>query len=364
MKTFSITLILLMVLTSLVPARDREKDKAFLESLKDPEIQRLNTEIEAAEAKTTALKAAKAELLAKKYPALEVRSPELASDKAAQALTELLTDDPDNDNDIGVMIRRSVKDKPGLALPALFQFSHSDGGGDSWSADAGIAIERDIINRSIGASIFAEYHYNDATGKLKDTLLAGAGLDFQPIDDQILRATGSYKRDGLVSGEGWLADLTWYPYFPQLKIGNNFGLRETNGWFEGRFVPHVGVQYEDGNGAEGFVGGDRFSFRAGVGLSARLAPKYFGNRLTLDTNLIYWNHFDTSGALNAYDDSQWYWVSALTYWLNTPANDNDTGVLSEDEQHFGISIGYTRGDNPDEGEFDADLFTAGFSVKF
>lgn len=331
----------------------------------DPELQRLlarQAELEAAKEEVDAAIAAH---LKKKYPRNPPTgtSPLVASDVAAQSLTKAM-------KAVDLKIRRSVKDSKTAELPALFQFTHPGSGTDSWMVDAGASIERDIAD-GIGFGAFGEYHYNDALGKLKDSVLTGASLDLvlrnHPHDENelpntvLFRGTLSYKRDNLVSGEGLLTDLTLFPQVRELFLDKSFGAEETNGWFEGRIVPFVGGQYEEGNGAKNFSSGNRISLRAGVGLTVSLAPRYFGNRLTVESNFIYWNHFETSGGMEKYDESQWYWVTAVTYWFDTPGK---SGVLTKADQHFGVSVGYTRGDNPDEGEFDADLLTVGFSVKF
>ena len=295
-------------------------------------------------------------------------APVLVSDSAAQGLAKFLG--PDG---LNMSIRKSVKDKAQSALPALFQYSHPGKGSDSWSSDIGAMFDFDLYRTQafgVGANVFGEYHYNDAAGKLKDSVLAGGALDWLfggDLDAQFFRTSLAYKADNLVAGQGVLADVLYYPYFPNLGIGNFSGRKATGGLFEGRLTPFIGFQWEETDGASAkFVSGDRFSFRAGLGFEGNIAPRYLSNRLVLAANFSYWNHLDASGAQSLYDESQWYVETALTYWFNTPSDPDvvKLGKLSKDDQHFGLTAKYTWGDNPDEGEFDADIFTLGLSVKF
>ncbi len=284
----------------------------------------------------------------------------------------------------GLKVRRSVKDKAQGALPATFQFTRTPNAKDSRAADVGVSIEGDVPwDLRIGQmswGLFAEYHHLSETKVIqdgvvkglangKDSLLLGGSADLvtraaHADDAHLFRSTLAYKRDKIVSGEGLLTDLSWLPYFPNHGIGNHWGYEQTNGWIEGRIEPFVGLQYEEGNGAKGFRDGTRFSARAGFNLGLRLLPAYLGNRLTLDSKLMFWDHLDTKGVYSSYDDEQWYLASSLTYWFYTPGKASTSEKLAEEDQHLGISVGYTWGDNPEEGQLDADILTFGLSIKY
>lgn len=271
--------------------------------------------------------------------------------------------------DWDVRVRRAVKDnKQGTQLPALFQYSHPASGPDGWLADVGVSTTRDL-GGDFAAGIYGEFHYNNAEKQRKDSVLAGATLDWVPGDETAERAyffrgTVGFKRDNLVAGDGVLSDVTYYPYLPRYYIGNEWGGEATREMLTLRINPYFGPQFEFGNGAAGFKDGNRFALRAGITATANLLPRYLGNRLNLESSFGYWENLADSGAFRKYNERQFYVVNALTYWLNTPKANNTTGRLSDDEKHFGITLQYSNGDSPDEGSFDVNLFTAGFSVRF
>lgn len=258
-------------------------------------------------------------------------------------------------------LRQSVKDKNKNGEPALVQYTHPSGGSDSWSIDVGGKFSRDIGGSArIGA--LAEYHYNSASSQLKDTFLGQSTFDWlignSSDNAQMLGASLGYKRDNLVAGDSVLGGVNWFPYWKDMYIGNRW-----RGWLaDGRIEPLLGAEYESGNGAQGFVGGDRFSLRAGVSLNADLLPKVFGNRLETGLGFQTWHHPHATGVFDGYDHLQHYFSGSLTYWLNSDS-DND-GKLGEKEKHFGITIRYERGDQPDEGQLNTRVWTFGFSAMF
>lgn len=119
--------------------------------------------------------------------------------------------------DFNLKIRQTLTDKNKNSLPGLLQYSHPGNGDDSYLIDLGVSLDRDI-GRGISLGLTTEYHYNSASGKLKDTLTAGLQLDAVVGPDtehaQLFRASASYKRDNLVSGEGAQADILWFPSMP------------------------------------------------------------------------------------------------------------------------------------------------------
>jgi hypothetical protein len=267
-------------------------------------------------------------------------------------------------DDNNVLVRRSVKDQNRANLPALLQWTRDGNAGESWLSDVGVSTQHDL-GENLMWGAFGEYHYNNAVGGLKDTLLAGGSIDFLPSGDtfetaQYFRLNAAFKRDNLVAGEGVVTELLYFPYVPAMKIGNVWG----NEFFCGQISPVIGIQYESGNGAVGFGSGHRVTARAGIGFTGSILPDYLGNRLTIDSQLLYWHHLDNQGSFAAYGQDQFYWVNSLTYWLNTPSKKTDGLNLHPDDHHFGITLGYSYGDNPDEGDFNADLLTVGLSVRF
>ncbi len=273
-------------------------------------------------------------------------------------------------------IRQSVKDPSKAALPATFQLTSKEGKSIK-SIDLGIAYERDFDmaagQPNLSWGILGEYHYltkSETSPNGVNTMLLGGSLDWYPSttvegDAQNIRATLAYKRDRIVSGKGVIGDVSWFPNFPDLNIGDAyFGNDITRGVIEANFRPYIGLQYEEGNGASGFRDGDRTSVRAGVSLGLTILPAYLGNRLTLDNKLSYWEHLDSSGVYSSYDSEQWYLTSKLTYWFYTPKKGNIGDILSPDEQHVGLSLGYNWGDNPEEGKLDMNMITLGLAVKY
>lgn len=321
------------------------------------ELASLNDKISALAPKVT--KAADAESSEK--PLLKIHQADslAGTDKFALRVVEFM-----KDNDIKV--RRSVRDVNQVALPALFQWSRDGELGESWLVDAGVSMMSDLSwSEDLTYGAFGEYHYNSMTGKLKDSLIAGGSLDWMPSGDSydtthFFRLNAAFKNDNLISGEGTLSELLYFPYNERLKMGTVWG----NALFRGQFSPVVGIQYETGNGADGFGSGHRVSGKAGLGFAGNIFPNVFGNRLTLDTQLVYWNHFNANGSFGSYRAEQWYWVSSLSYWLNTPSKKSSENELHPKDHHFGITLGYTHGDSPDEGEFNSDLLTLGFAVRF
>lgn len=269
---------------------------------------------------------------------------------------------------VDLKVRRSLKDKNVAEDPALFQYAHPGEGKDSWAVDGGLSLGRDLIgigNTRVSGALVTEYHYTSATTQPKDTLVAGGSLDFSvgtnTASVQMFRATASYKRDRILAGDGLLTDILYFPSENITGIGGFY--REWIPGLEGRIEPFAGLQFETGSGAaKGFHEGERLSFRAGVTLAALIAPKCFGNRLELSNSLGYWGHLSRSGVFDQYGVNQLFLSSSLTYWLNTSSKGD--GVLAKDDRHFGVTVRYTNGNNPDEGTFDANLVSVGFAVLF
>ena len=275
-------------------------------------------------------------------------------------------------------IRQTLADKNKNSLPALLQYTHPGNGSDSYLVDMGVSLSHDLLlgNAPASAGLAAEYHYNSASGKLKDSFSAGLTLDAELGSDtkhaQLVRATASYKRDNLVSGEGAQGEILWYPSLSprvdETGTASSFAFGgfyvPIGDFFKGRIEPYIGLQGETGNGAsKDFKDGDRFSGHSGVSLKGVLLPKVFANRLELNTSVDYWRHFTTSGGFEQYDDDQLYYSAAATYWFDT-FDKNKNGLLDEDEKHFGITVRYVNGDNPTEGDFNADTWTIGFAIQF
>lgn len=272
------------------------------------------------------------------------------------------------------VMRQSVIPKAGNEEPALFQYTMPAQGDDSWLADVGIGIAHDWKGFMPALSptwkLGADYHYNDAAGALKDSFAAGGGINFligkgteysQPV-----ALEAGYKRDNLVSGEGITGSLTWRPTFP--GVSGEYFQRWTS-FLNGRVVPYLGVETESGDGLlKKFKDGERWSAIAGITVAGELFPNWLGNRLEVSTTLAYWNHFSTSGGYDAYDDNQAYFSGLLTYWLDRGKPQPDSGEpakgLAPEEKHFGLTVKYVHGDNPGTGEFEADVWTFGLSVKF
>ncbi|MGC4017242.1 MAG: hypothetical protein QM755_22420 [Luteolibacter sp.] len=308
---------------------------------------------------------------------------EIAIDKVAAALatgkkqTAELSQNISENPASALRIRQSVKDPTKAALPAMLQLTRTKTGKDSKLVDLGIAYEQDFDTSAnepnASWSLLGEYHHLTQSKALPngvDTLLLGGSLDWYPATGenepgQDIRATLAYKRDRIVSGEGLISDVSWYPNFPGCSIGDaNFGNAETHGLMEANLRPYVGLQFEEGNGATGFRDGDRVSLRAGLSLNVTLLPVYLGNRLTWENKLSFWDHLDTSGVYSTYDSGQWYLSSKLTYWFYTPKKGNASDILTQDEQHLGLSFGYNWGDNPEEGKLNTDMATFGLAVKY
>jgi len=264
--------------------------------------------------------------------------------------------------DYNLKIAQSLTDKNKIALPALFQYVHPAHGGDSAQIDIALSLSHDI--GSLAAGFTSEYHYNNASTKLQDSLALGGKLDavFGPNtrDGQLVRGAVAYKRDNLVSGDGVIADLVWFVAIPGWHIGDFYW--EWGNFLVGRVEPFVGLQEEFGNGAKAFKDGNRVSSRVGISLKASLFPDYLANRLDLDISESYWRHMQTSGGFDLYEKNQAYSVASLTYWLNTGSD--SSGKLSDKEKHFGVSAKYTYGDNPSTSQFDADMWTFGLSILF
>lgn len=264
-------------------------------------------------------------------------------------------------------VRQSVFDKGGLEEPALFQYTMPASGSDSWQADVGISLAHDIGIDLPGRPswrVLGDYHYNEAKGSLKDTVVAAAGLDFLFGGDtgtaQAVSLEGGYKRDNLVSGEGITGSLVWYPTVEVHGIGDFW---KPFGPVTARLKPYLGVEGESGNGGiKRFPSGERWSGKAGLSLIGLVLPEHLGNRLETSLNFGWWYHFATSGGYDAYEDSQEYFSATITYWLDRGKEDGQT--LAPEEKHFGLSAKYSYGDNPAKGEFDADVWTFGLSIRF
>ncbi|GAA5134885.1 hypothetical protein GCM10023213_07210 [Prosthecobacter algae] len=262
-------------------------------------------------------------------------------------------------------VAENLKDKNKVNLPATFNYSMPAGGEDTWAVDGGISVNRDLGSDFMYGA-WADYHYNEAAANLKDTFQAGLSLDWiigneSAEETHYFRSTFGFKRDNKIGGEGIGADLNYIPYFPEIWIGRELDLK----LMKVMLAPIVGAQMATGNGAQGFADGERYSVRVGLGISASILPDMLGNRLTVDSQIVYWNNVSRSGAFDIYDREQWSWTTGLTYWLFTPDIKRARNtILDQRDQHFGITAKYTRGDNPDEGFIGSDLMTLGFAVRF
>ena len=292
----------------------------------------------------------------------EPKSPDTLGARSYKFLTD----------ELHATLRRSLVDKKLSNLPALFQYTHPGSGDDFWTADMGLQVAPsawDIADGIAGSKmqiiVDGEYHYSSAAAARKDTLAVLSGLDMRwEGSDEFtyhdLAITGGYKQDDVVAGRGWVAQAVYSPRLGQWNIGNQNSWGGVVSW---RLQPYLGYQIESGDGeAEGFTNGRRSSFMAGIALSANLFPEVMGNRLEWINRLSYWHHAQTKGGYDAYDKDQLYWVSSLTYWMDT-RSDASKLILEDKDKHFGLQVQYTKGDNPDEGDFAADLLTIGFSLK-
>lgn len=270
------------------------------------------------------------------------------------------------------MVRQSVLDKTLIDKPALLQYSAPRGGSDSFAADLGISYNRLLFSDSTRAfpnqvyqRILTEYHYTDGKEE-KNSFIAGLGHDFflgaSSATVQRVSLDTVYKRDEVLAGDAASLSLVWQLSSAELpiKIGDFW---MDWGFMSARIAPYVGFEAEFGDGAiKGTRDGDRTSLKAGVALTGLLFPDYLGNRLEMSLAGSGWSHLNRSGAYEQFNDCQFAASASLTYWLD--AASDPLGSLAEEEKHFGITTRYLHGDNPLTSEFDQNLWSVGFSVKY
>lgn len=270
-----------------------------------------------------------------------------------------------------IQVRQSIYNKPGNDEAALFQFTESGSAGaeDSFLADVGVYVLRDVnLYRDWTSQygVFAEFHRNDAGGDNEtDTHIIGLNIFTYAGEDtgsaQQLEAKLAYKSDDLVSGQGLIASFNWYPVCPYLKMGDFF---IKNDYIAGRYVPYISLEYEEGDGEiTRFPDGKRTSFVAGVSLNAELFPKALYNRLETNFSYTYWEHFSRSGGYDDFGNDQTFLTASATFWLDK-ITDEEAGALEKGDKHIGLKTEFTKGDNPNSGKFDNDLWTVGFAVKY
>lgn len=262
-------------------------------------------------------------------------------------------------------VRQSLKDPMAADLPAKLSYVHPAHGEDTIAVDAGLDLNllkafdvSDEIRQRNEADAFAEYHKNSGSTPQVDTLLAGAQAEHNlgrfylgdGLDEwgNWLAEGASYKRDNVVSGEGFLGEIFYKPYNKALGINSN----QSFTFVEYQIIPSLGFQYETGNGASSkFSSGYRVSFRAGLGLIIDPFPDQLHRRLEWSNTVTYWGQISTSGGYDQYDRNEYFFQSSLNLYL-------------DQAKQLALGVDYTYGDNLTTNQFDRDMWTFSFKAKF
>lgn len=303
------------------------------------------------------------EAVDKKYGMGKPASPSFPAGEAPSKWYETL------EEDFNLRIRHTLDaNSDDFAEPALFTFTHPASGSDTWAADVGLGMGRQVQGTDIDWLLQSEYHYSDGSSP-NDTFTAGVGLEgglgkrYTRSDRPALGANwkweANYKRDNLIAGESFATAVNLFPMIGALRLGGYMIGNDGCHWFKGQIEPFLGAEFEAGNGAsDAFRQGERFTLRAGLTAKGYLFPSRFGERIELTTKISYWANVTTSGLYELYDDNQLWFTGSLTYWLDTRDKNDKL------HKHFGITARYENGDNPVKGIFDQDVITLGFAVKF
>jgi hypothetical protein len=261
-------------------------------------------------------------------------------------------------------LRQTLQDPTLAELPAKLTYVHPEEGNDTIAIDAGLDLNvlkafdfPNTIRETNLLDIFTEYHKSSSAKAPVDTVLAGA--QFQHNFGQIgqwgnwLGSDASFKRDNLVSGEGLLANLFYYPSNFELGI-NSFRTVTVGTWqFEYLVNPTIGFQYETGNGASTkFTSGERVSFKGAFNVTVTpfLNSAYLKG-LQWSNSVIFLSHLTTSGGFDEYDRNQYLFQSSLNLYLDPST------------KQVALGLDYTYGDNLTTNQFDINMWTVSFKAK-
>jgi hypothetical protein len=264
----------------------------------------------------------------------------------------------------GVLKLRQTLQDPTLAeLPAKITYVHPEKGNDTIAIDAGLDLNvlkafdfPNAIRETNLLDIFTEYHKSSSANAPVDTVLAGAQFQHNLGEfgdwGNWLGSDASFKRDNIVSGEGLLANLFYYP--SNLKFGiNSFKTVTVGPWqFEYLVNPTIGLQYETGNGASSkFPSGERVSFKGAFNVTVTpFVNSPYLKGLQWSNTVIFLSHLGTSGVFDQYDRNQYLFQSSLNFYLD-PA------------KQVALGLDYTYGDNLTTNQFDINMWTFSFKAK-
>jgi hypothetical protein len=291
----------------------------------------------------------------------------------------------------GILKLRQTLQDPSLAdLPAKVSYLHPDKGGDTIAVDVGLDLnilkaltlilpketaqtEVNPIRVATLLDALMEYHRSTSATSPVDTLLAGVQVqrNLGNIGNwgNWLNASTTYKGDNLVSGDGLLADISYYPSYPfgdypytewpaDGSSSSRFGIytisRLTLGSWKLDYLikPNVGFQFETGNGASSkFTSGDRVSLKGALNLTLYPFPTTPTlNGLQWSNTINYWSHLSTTGGFDQYDRNQYFFQSSLNFYF-------------DQAKQVAVGVDYTYGDNLTINQFDTNTWTISFKAK-
>jgi hypothetical protein len=268
-----------------------------------------------------------------------------------------------------LMLRKSVFDKTELQQPAAFQWVKPSGGGSSYAIDAGLTwnvlnyLERTTnFNYLVSHFLFGpsvEYHRNTQIKSLQDTFEAGGtalyvgGPSGYDQFGYYLQATGQYKDDRINTGKGAQVLLSGAPRCKALAMG---GVATDSmwdpGWLEWTWQPMVGLQYASADDVfKTNKSGEVGRLKGNVALGVYPFGKRLEQQIEGDVSETYWYDEAQEGAYDGHGRGHNLFEATGTYWFDVA-------------QNAGVSIDYTRGENPEQGFSRQETVTLSLKAKF
>jgi len=239
-----------------------------------------------------------------------------------------------------IKVRQTTSDQNAIEKPASLQFVHSNqSNGDSYSIDLGITYERFQLGIWALSPTF-EYHRNTLIAKSQNNLQGGIALSTVWGDvansefTLIPQFSAKYKYDKFNTNDAMIAKID----FPMLKPNWAMGVRRGPKLFHLVWLPTAGLQYEWGENIRATNYSGKL-IRAVGNLEVAFDPFWFEFKKNIEFILrsTYWYNIDRSSILKdaVPVDQHLNYVGFLLYF--------------DDNEHCGVGIEYSNGENPEQG---------------
>lgn len=255
-----------------------------------------------------------------------------------------------------LQVRSTTSDLNAIEKPASIQWTDPSGPSNStYSVDAGI---RYLYEPSEAWKLYPsiEFHKQTLTTKRQDTRLAGLTAAWIPLDinpradgwTPVIGLDGKFKDDRVADAEGALLKASATAVAPELLMGMAGGPP----CLEFLWQPGVAAVFQSSNDANG-AGDSGTVERLAGSMEVGLYP--FGEELRknleLRSSITYWRDLSQHGGFDGSKEDRRVFKAGMTYYFDA-------------DQHFGVSLDYVNGEDPELSLPDQEYLQLALKVKF